>query len=143
MYSTIVVGTDGSETAAEAVAVAADLARRTGATLHLVKAYQQSAGAMAVPVAGVAASDSGMGNALLAQDAEDVLADTAKTLDGISVERHAGSGAAADVLVSLAEQLHADLIVVGSKGMNRRILGSVPNSVAHSAPCAVLIVKTT
>jgi nucleotide-binding universal stress UspA family protein len=36
----------------------------------------------------------------------------------------------------------ADVIVVGSKGMHRRILGSVPNSVAHKAPCAVLIVKT-
>jgi len=143
VYSSIVVGTDGSETAAKAVAVAADLARRCGATLHLVQAYQQSAGAMAVPIAGVAASDSGMGNALLAQEAEDTLAETAQTLDGVTIEQHAGRGAPADVIVSLAEQLQADLIVVGSKGMHRRILGSVPNSVAHSAGCAVLIVKTT
>jgi nucleotide-binding universal stress UspA family protein len=98
---------------------------------------------MAVPAAGVTAGDTGLGGALLAQQAEDILAAVALTMDGISVERHATKGDAAEVLVSIAEQVQADLIVVGSKGMHRRILGSVPNSVAHNAPCAVLIVKTT
>jgi nucleotide-binding universal stress UspA family protein len=143
VYSTIVVGTDGSETAAGAVSVAADLARRTGATLHLVKAYQPSTGGLAVPVAGVIASDSGIGDALLAQQAEEILERAAVSLDDLTVEQHTARGAAADSLVSVAEHVEADLIVVGSKGMNRRILGSVPNSVAHNAPCSVLIVKTT
>jgi nucleotide-binding universal stress UspA family protein len=47
------------------------------------------------------------------------------------------------VLCDIAEQHNADLLVVGNKGMQRRILGSVPNSVSHKAPCSVVIVKTT
>jgi nucleotide-binding universal stress UspA family protein len=47
-------------------------------------------------------------------------------------------------MISVAEGVGADLIVVGSKGMKgaRRIIGSVPNSVAHRAPCHVLVAKT-
>jgi len=52
-------------------------------------------------------------------------------------------GHAGDVLVRLAEECGADVLIVGSKGMNRRVLGSVPNSVAHKAACSVLVVKTT
>ena len=47
-----------------------------------------------------------------------------------------------DVILATAVEVGADLIVVGSKGMQRRYLGSVPNSVAHGAHCAVLVVKT-
>jgi nucleotide-binding universal stress UspA family protein len=47
------------------------------------------------------------------------------------------------VLVSLAEASGADLIVIGNKGMHRRVLGSVPNTVTHRAPCSVFVVKTT
>ena len=52
--------------------------------------------------------------------------------------RHAG-----EVLVALAEQHGADLLVVGNKGMHRRVLGSVPNTVTHKAACSVFVVKTT
>ena len=51
--------------------------------------------------------------------------------------------AAASVLVQLAEECDADLLVIGNKGMHRRVLGSVPNSVTHKAPCSVFVVKTT
>jgi nucleotide-binding universal stress UspA family protein len=47
------------------------------------------------------------------------------------------------VLVSLAEACEADLLVIGNKGMHRRVLGSVPNTVTHRAPCSVFVVKTT
>ena len=47
-----------------------------------------------------------------------------------------------EVLVELAERHGADVIVVGSKGMERRVLGSVPNTVTHKASCSVLVVKT-
>jgi nucleotide-binding universal stress UspA family protein len=47
-----------------------------------------------------------------------------------------------DVILSTAEELNADLIVIGSKGIERRILGSVPNSVVHDAQCDVLVVHT-
>ncbi|MGA2209547.1 MAG: universal stress protein [Acidimicrobiales bacterium] len=142
MYSTIVVGTDGSESAAEAVSAAAELARQSGAVLHLVTAYQASSGGMAVLAAGVVIPDPGPAHALISQRAHDILAEVAGKLEGVSIERHAAEGDPADSIVAVAEQVGADVIVVGSKGMNRRILGSVPNSVAHKAPCAVLIVKT-
>jgi nucleotide-binding universal stress UspA family protein len=47
-----------------------------------------------------------------------------------------------EAIVAVAEQVGADLIVVGNKGMHRRVLGSTPNTVSHRAPCDVLIVQT-
>ena len=66
-------------------------------------------------------------------------------VEELDVEIHTGSGNPADVIVRVADEVGADLIVVGSKGMQgtRRILGSVPNSVAHKAGCHVLVAKTT
>ena len=37
---------------------------------------------------------------------------------------------------------NADLLVIGNRSMHRRVLGSVPNSVTHTAPCSVYVVKT-
>jgi nucleotide-binding universal stress UspA family protein len=62
---------------------------------------------------------------------------------GIDCTTRAAEGDAADVLVQLASECGADLLVIGNKGMQRRVLGSVPNTVAHRAPCSVLVVKTT
>ena len=152
MYKAIVVGTDGSATAAEAVRQAAELARLCGAVLHVVCAYTgaQTASAMAMTGAGMAG---------MAVDAvgieEDLQSHASEVLDravppdlaeGLTVTRHIRVGAASDVLVDVAEEEKADVIVVGNKGMTgakRFILGSVPNRVAHSAPCNVLIVHTT
>jgi len=66
-------------------------------------------------------------------------------LAGIEVQAHTGTGDPARSIVEVAELENADLIVVGNKGMVgvRRVLGSVPNSVAHQAPCSVMIVQTT
>jgi nucleotide-binding universal stress UspA family protein len=138
VYSIIVVGTDGTETASRAVSVAAELARRTGATVHLVRAEQDSVTAAAFPDIGVIASD-----IALAQDDLRHSDEVERALEGIPIARHAAAGPPAEVIVEIAKRVNADLIVVGNKGMNRRILGSVPNSIAHSAHCAVLIVKTT
>ena len=62
---------------------------------------------------------------------------------GLSTASDAREGDPADVLCEIAAEHDADLIVVGNKGMQRRVLGSVPNSVSHKAPCSVIIVKTT
>jgi nucleotide-binding universal stress UspA family protein len=58
---------------------------------------------------------------------------------------HSAKGDPADILIAKADEVGADLIVVGNRGMKgvRRVLGSVPNSVAHGANCSVLIVDTT
>jgi nucleotide-binding universal stress UspA family protein len=142
MYSTIVVGTDGSETAAAAVQRAAELARLHGAGLHLVTAYRIRSGAVSVPMAGAAAGDSGVGSAISEKVAEDMLKALADELGDIVTGRHVSGGEPGEVVVTAADTVGADLIVVGSKGMHRKVLGSVPNNVAHNANCDVLIVKT-
>jgi nucleotide-binding universal stress UspA family protein len=62
---------------------------------------------------------------------------------GIDCETRVDDGDPADVLVRLASECGADLLVIGNRGMHRRVLGSVPNSVTHKAECSVLVVKTT
>ncbi len=142
MFSNIVVGTDGSDTAAVAVTLAIDLARQHGAKLHLVTAFRSPA---AVAGGGVSAGDPSGGAGLYKLAAEKMLTEASGGIEGLEVETHAGSGSPATVIVDYADKIGADIIVVGSKGMQgtRRILGSVPNTVAHNAACHVLVAKTT
>ena len=145
MFSRIVVGTDGSATAGVAVAQAIELARQSGAALHLVSAYKDPNTSIAVAHAGaVAVADTTLTAAAVKEACEELLAQVAKETHGIPVETHVVAGAPADAIITVAEGVGADLIVVGSKGMKgaRRIIGSVPNSVAHRAPCHVLVTKT-
>ena len=62
---------------------------------------------------------------------------------GLRWASEAREGDPARVLVQLAASNDADVLVIGNKGMQRKVLGSVPNSVSHNAPCSVVIVKTT
>ncbi|MGB6453372.1 MAG: universal stress protein [Streptosporangiaceae bacterium] len=138
MFETVVVGADQSATATEAVRQAIELVKLTGGRLHIVSAYRpqqfSAAGGEQEQI------DSG-------DLAETVLADHASRARSAGIEAHiyARSGDAADAICDVAEEIGADLIVVGNKGMIgvRRVLGSVPNSVAHHAPCSVLIADTT
>jgi nucleotide-binding universal stress UspA family protein len=142
MFKTIVVGTDGSDTADRAVNRAAELAALTGADLHLVSAYRQ---------APVRVGDGSVAEAADWSVGGDYKADAAlqRTIarlrgKGISIDEHAPKGDAADAIVAVAVRENADLIVLGSKGMHGkgRLLGSVPNKVSHQAPCDLLIVHT-
>jgi nucleotide-binding universal stress UspA family protein len=142
MFKTIVVGTDGSDTAERAVNRAAELAALTGADLHLVSAYRQ---------APVRVGDGSVAEAADWSVGGDYKADAAlqRTIarlrgKGISIDEHAPKGDAADAIVAVAVRENADLIVLGSKGMHGkgRLLGSVPNKVSHQAPCDLLIVHT-
>ena len=142
VFSNIVVGTDGSDTASEAVALAVRLAHQNEATLHLVIGVQSPA-AVAVPAGGANVSDPS-GGGLLLRLAQGMLEGVAEGVEDLDVKIHSEAGDPADVIVRVADTVGADLIVVGSKGMRgkRRILGSVPNSVAHKAGCNVLVAKT-
>jgi len=144
MYKIVVVGTDGSPTADKAVEAAADIARSWGSTLHVVTAFRAPRVGMGA-VSGVDMVDSGAGQALVEEVARAVGQEAVeKHGSGLKAEAYAGRGNADDVILKRAAEVNADLIVVGSKGMTgaRRYLGSVPNSVAHGAHCAVLVVKT-
>jgi len=131
MIETIAVGTDGSETAGRAVEYACELAERYGARLVLLSAF------VAGPGDGWAATDAVATERMLA-NAEDAAA-----ARGIETASAMLEGDPADVLVDLAERHRADLLVIGNKGMDRRVLGSVPNTVTHKARCSVFVVKTT
>lgn len=147
MFARIVVGTDGSDTAKEAVRQATDLAKQVGATLDVVSAYEpvresrlrEERREVPVDIAHIVTPK---------EDVESILQEAAKEAgkDGVKVETYARQGDPADAILDVAEEQSADLIIVGNKGMTgakRFLLGSVPNKVSHHAPCSVLIVRTT
>jgi nucleotide-binding universal stress UspA family protein len=144
MYKCIVVGSDGSATADKAVQEAASLAREWKAALHVVTAFRSGHSGMGAAT-GAAMADSGAHGGMQ-HEAADLVGKKATESwgEGIDVHTHSVSDAPPDAILDTAQAVNADLIVVGSKGMHgaRRVLGSVPNSVAHGANCAVLIVKT-
>lgn len=146
MFSHIVVGTDGSDTAAVAVTLAADLAKQHGAVLHLVNAYKMPSSGPGIVQAGpVGVTGEATGAEASKRSSIALLEEVAKRTGYDKVENHSVKGNPADAVVDVATDVNAELIVVGSKGMQgaRRMIGSVPNSVAHNAPCHVLVAKTT
>ncbi|MGD0439427.1 MAG: universal stress protein [Acidimicrobiales bacterium] len=143
MYRSLLVATDGSETAAEAVRVAIDLAKAIGATLHITTVHRPEVSARAWSDTKVAYREE-LDPAGVATSQTESMAAQARA-EGVPTKTHVVTGFVAERIVSIAKDEGVDLIVVGNKGMRglKRALGSVPNAVAHSAPCAVLIVNTT
>jgi nucleotide-binding universal stress UspA family protein len=147
VFASIVVGTDGSETAREAVARAIGLAAAHGAELRIVSAYEP------VPAARLSEESQEVPADLQwainpREDVDGTLREAAATAwaGGVKAETYARRGDPADAILDVAEEQGADLIVVGNKGMTgarRFLLGSVPNRVSHHAPCSVLIIRTT
>ena len=121
MYQSVLVGTDGSKTAARAVDRAVDVAKTHGARLTIFSAGGTKAQAVV--------------------DQEAVrLADA-----GIDIDLKTAEGEPARALVEAAHDGDYDLLVVGNKGLVgiRRVLPSVPSKVTHRLPCSMLVVKTT
>jgi nucleotide-binding universal stress UspA family protein len=141
VISTVAVGTDGSTTADEAVRRAAAIAKRFGARLVLLSAFDPSKGALSAQREDIELQWASSSSARLSSTLERSQAELRR--DGIECETRIEEGDPAEVLVRLAQECGADLLVIGNKGMKRRVLGSVPNSVTHKADCSVLVVKTT
>jgi nucleotide-binding universal stress UspA family protein len=147
MFDRIVVGTDGSDTATDAVKTAIELAKISKAKLEIVSAYEP------IP------------QDRLKQEGEGISGDIAHTVNAredvqfildkaaaeakkakVDVVTHPREGDPADAILDVAEENDADLVLVGNKGMTgarRFLLGSVPNKISHHSPCDVWIVKTT
>ena len=140
MLSTIAVGTDGSATASKAVEVAAEIAQKFDAKLVLLSAAHDSR----QPV-----TASGHEELQWATNPDALLREMLHRTEQDLLERKIDcttmidEGDAGEVLTRLAEECNADLLVIGNRGMHRRVLGSVPNTVTHKAPCSVYVVKTT
>ena len=147
MFKSIVVGTDGSATATEAVRQAVELARAVGARVELVCAYE--------PVSEQRLSKERRDVPEDLQWAINPKEDVGATLEaaaevaraaGVPAEVYPRQGDPADAVLDVAEEREADLIIIGNKGMTgakRFLLGSVPNKISHHAPCSVLIIRTT
>lgn len=144
MLGTIAVGTDGSDTADIAVDAAIDLAESNRAKLVIVS-VPRALPADEVHHAQVDAPDDVQWAVNPSSAVELVLQAAAERAreHGVDVTTLAAKGNPADALCQCASDHNADVIVVGNKGIHRRVLGSVPNRVAHHAPCSVMIVKTT
>ena len=147
MFRSIVVGTDGSETANEAVKQAVDLAKAVGAKVQLVSAYEPVSN-QRIREEKQQAPEDVQWSINPREDVDATLNDAAEVAEaaGVNAERFARQGDPADAILDVAEETKADLIIVGNKGMTgarRFLLGSVPNKVSHHAPCSVLIIRTT
>jgi nucleotide-binding universal stress UspA family protein len=140
MIATVAVGTDGSETAGEAVREAAEIARRFDAKLVLLSAFKNSSDRPS-PKRDVELQWAENPRAAVTSSLEQLVEDLGA--DGLKCETLLDEGDPAEVIVRLAEECGADLLVIGNKGMKRRVLGSVPNTVTHKAGCSVLVVKTS
>jgi nucleotide-binding universal stress UspA family protein len=148
VFATIVVGTDGSATARQAVREATALAAALGSRVELVSAYE--------PIAQLRPREERQAAPVDVQwqisqreDVDATLAEAAELVrsGGVTqVATYARQGDPADAILDVAEERGADLIVIGNKGMTgakRFLLGSVPNKVSHHAPCSVLIIRTS
>jgi nucleotide-binding universal stress UspA family protein len=147
MFNRIVVGTDGSETATEAVLTAIELAKLSDAKLEIVSAYE--------PVPQQRLKDEAEGisgdvsHAVNPREDVQLILDKAAAeakKEKVDVVTHPREGDPADAILDVAEENKADLVLVGNKGMTgakRFLLGSVPNKISHHATCDVWIAKTT
>lgn len=129
-YANIVIGVSKEDTSWTAATAGIALAHALGAHVHLVGAYESDdRGAATVDTVDCRETQAHL--------------DAVAGLDDHRFTTHARPGDPADAILNVADEVGADLIVVGSKGMQRRVLGSIPNTVAHRARCSVTIVKTT
>jgi nucleotide-binding universal stress UspA family protein len=144
MIATVAVGTDGSGTAENAVLSALEMAERYGAKIVFISAYS--------PVDEIRlrrekreAPDEVQWTINPEEDVDATLRECEQLAEdrGLRWASEAAQGDPADILVALAERHDADVLVIGNRGMQRRLLGSVPNSVTHKAKCTVFLVKTT
>ena len=158
-YRTIVVGTDGSESSLRAVDRAAAIAAQEKAKLIIASAHLDTSekGGWSRPpspdrlIDGRAADSLGQGESYRMHGSASVYAilqdarERAKAAGAQDIVEQAIVGAPVNALLHLAEEVKADLLVVGNLGVGTvagRLLGSVPDTVARKAKVDILIVHT-
>lgn len=146
MFSTIVVGTDGSPDAEDALRAAAELAKLNPDTkIHVVGAFKP------IPPDQLRSMTEGLPDEFkplvygtMQVDATIDSARSVMKVAGVEADYHEVHDHPTDAILNTAESYDADLIVVGSRGegATKRLLhGSVSTNVLHHAPCAVLVVR--
>lgn len=141
MPKTVVTGVDNSETAAAAARKAAVLASGLGARLHILSAY----GSFEAERIGHGTGEILISTELTAKGvAQDVVAGLRQDFPGLEITYAPAEGKPADALVRAADELDADVIVVGNKRVQglTRVLGSIARDVAAHASCDVYVAHT-
>jgi nucleotide-binding universal stress UspA family protein len=144
-YRTIIVGTDGSESSLRAVRKAAEIAAESNAKLIVASAFlpeERNAGPDPDQLSGEGFKT--QGDAAV-YDMLREAASLARSLGAGDVEERAIPGAAVEALVSLVDDVQADLLVVGNVGVNTvtgKLFGSVPGTVSKRAGTEVMVVDT-
>ncbi|MCO5314901.1 MAG: universal stress protein [Solirubrobacterales bacterium] len=147
LFKRIVVGTDGSDSAREAVRQAAELARLSSAELIVVSAYEPVPPRRSELESRGAPDD--VSHEFGPREEVNFILEAASSIaaeSGVEATLRPRDGDPADAILTVADEVDADLIVVGNRGMTgarRFLLGSVPNKVSHHAPCSVQIARTT
>jgi nucleotide-binding universal stress UspA family protein len=143
LIETVAVGTDGSSTAGKAVRSALELAERYGARIVFISAYMPVDEHRLRRERRDAPQDI-QWTINREEDVDATLREAEQLAEkrGLRWASEAAVGDPADVIVRLADKHKADVLVIGNRGMHRRVLGSVPNSVTHAARCSVYLVKT-
>jgi nucleotide-binding universal stress UspA family protein len=144
MFNTIAVGTDGSDTADKAVEMALDIADHYQARLLVFSVYKP-VGESRLDREREEAPEDIQWAINPHEDVDKTLAAVKRraTERGLETTTVAREGEPADTICELAEEHQADLLVIGNKGMQRRLFGSVPKKISQNAPCSVVIAKTT
>jgi nucleotide-binding universal stress UspA family protein len=129
MFERIVVGVAPVDTAKQAARRGIELATTLGSELHLVTAF----------------SGSGSGPAGTERQHAEGFLESIALSSSLPIQTHALPGDPAEAILRDDDEVDADLIVVGNKGMHgaSRLLGSVPNNIAHKTSCSILIVSTS
>jgi nucleotide-binding universal stress UspA family protein len=144
----ILLASDGSEEAARAARTAIELSEKLGAELHLVyvgrmpSAFYESPGVWALDPELQSEMEVRMEEEAITRLAEEV--HSIREAGGKFAQAHAKVGRPDAEIVKLAEELAADLIVVGSRGLGplkRMLMGSVSESVLHHAHASVLVAR--
>ena len=139
----ILVPTDLSVHAEDALEYACELAQKLDATIHLVNVI--GIPALGVPELGVAVTST-MIDSMVSENQQALDALVARCRPGVSIGQVLmKTGDARDMIDEAAKEVSADLIVMGThgrRGVSRALLGSIAESVVRSAPCPVLTIRS-
>lgn len=144
----ILLATDGSKQSDAAIETLKTFSFKPGDEVKIISVVDMAV-PMAIDIYGGYLPDTTELEKTAREHAAKILSETCEKLEGICTNLNITSevlfGSPESRIVETAEDLGADLIIVGSHGYNRwerLLLGSVSQSVVHHAPCSVMVVRS-
>jgi nucleotide-binding universal stress UspA family protein len=146
----VLLATDGTKFADAAAAMLQNLDLNSADEVKVISVVDIDV-PMAIDVYGGYLPDTSELEKAARDNAQKVVEGTAKKVGELLADKNVAVtsdvlyGTPESLIVETAEEMHADLIVLGSHGYKtweRMLLGSVSHSVVHHANCSVLVVRT-